>query len=177
MIMTRRDQSLRPNDDALPSDEMQIESTRTARIEFDLAQDGPYLKFTMADLDATGLVDGDLDNGFYLAILPGEVWNITFTLSNNWSWRFDPPAISFKSGGHAGYYRILSQSTTEIVMRARSKHPNAGPFPEDDHPFNLYVIMDHSATKDYPMMIDPDVKNPPPDNRKSEPSNLPVPLA
>ena len=152
------------NDDWLP-ESGQLEGTeRAARIELGLKPDGRYLQFTMADLDGTGVVGGNAADGFYLAIRPGEKWLLTLTLGSSWSWQFDNAPITFKHQSHAQYYRVISASAKSVVLQARSKHANAGNHPTDLHPFNLYVIMDQSAGKSYPLMIDPDVKNPPPPN-------------
>lgn len=154
----------RTNDDWLPASGQPDGTERTARIELGLKPEGRYLQFTMTDPDRTGVVGGNAADGFFLAIRPGESWLLTLTLGNAWSWRFDDAPITFKHQGHAQYYRVISASAKSVVLEARSKHASAGNHPADLHPFNLYVIMDQSAGKSYPLTIDPDVKNPPPPN-------------
>lgn len=172
----------RPNVDELPSMISVDQANKTAEVEFDLKPVGKYLKVVMRDLLYTGIIDGNADTGYYLRIEPGEHWQITMTLSDNWKWTFDKDPISFKRQGHANYYKLISQRPQQIVFEAKSKHaappvPNDPPWPPEDHPFNLYVLMNQSAGTTYPVTIDPDVKNPPlGGNRESPPTSQAVPL-
>ncbi len=182
MTTNERRVSPRPNDDALPSMITVDEVNKTAKVEFNLKPAGKYLKVVMSDPDLTGIIDGNADTGYYLRIGPGEHWLITMTLSRDWHWTFDTNPISFKRQGHSNYYKLISQSPQQVVFEAKSKHaappaPNDPPWPPEDHPFNLYVLMNQSAGTTYPVTIDPDVKNPPlGGNRESPPTSQAVPL-
>ena len=170
----------RKNDDELPSRSIASTIQYRAQIAFDIEPKGKNWIVKFIDKEASGLVDGDDVEGWYLAIQPGKNWEITFTLSANWNWKFDENPISFKTAGDAAHYRVASQSGTTLVVEAYSTLPAGNPAPKHDvlHPFNLYVLIDQSSKKSYPVTIDPDVKNPPVGSgRKSEPTSNPVPLA
>lgn len=164
--MTQRKQP-RQNDDETP--DLTASGTvgigKPAGIQFSFDPQRPYLVVLLNDLGKTGLVDGNSSNGFFLRIMPGDHWLITFTLDPKWNWSFDHDAISFKTKGHAKHYKVISQDHQKVVIEAKSPYPvhNPGdnwPTPEDQ-PFNLYVLMSQSPNKTYPITIDPDVKNPP----------------
>ena len=179
MTTNERRVSPHPNDDALPSMITDDQVNKRAKVVFNLKPAGKYLKVVMSDPDLTGIIDGNADSGYYLRIDPGEHWLITMTLSEDWHWTFDTNPISFKRQGHSNYYKLISQSAQQVVFEAKSKHASARipAWPFEDHPFNLYVLMNQSAETTYPVTIDPDVKNPPlGGNRESPATSQAVPL-
>ena len=93
--MTRRI-SPRTNNEELPSLVLTPGTVSQANIEFGLDASKPYLAFTMKDLNSSGIVRKDTGNGFFIAIDPGQRWDITITLDPNWDWKFDTDPISFK---------------------------------------------------------------------------------
>ena len=155
----------RKNEDETPDTAMASPGSKPARIEFGLMPQSPYLAVMLIDLDKTGLIDGNQQDGYFLTILPGDHWLITFTLNNAWHWTFDTDPISFKTAAHAKNYKLVSQSPRQVVIEASSpypKHISPNPWPKaEEQPFNLYVLMEQSNKKTYAMTIDPDVKNPP----------------
>ena len=137
---------------------------RNGRVEFGMDTSTGLFALTMAGTGDPGLVRGNQTDGYYLAIEPGENWTITFGLDPKRGWTFDDPAITFKDPKNAEYYTIISASPTTVVMQARSTHakPIPKPWPGVDHPFNLHLRVKQSDKVSYGLIIDPDLKNPPP---------------
>lgn len=180
--MTRRI-SPRTNNEELPSLVLTAGAVPQASIEFGLDASKPYLAFTMKDLNSSGIVRKDTGNGFFIAIDPGQRWDITITLDPSWDWEFDTDPISFKDMAHAKHYKVTSVKQRTLVLRAHSRLAGSLPppppaWPAQSHLFNLYLVVKQSASRTYPMIIDPDVKNPPPGGSSIiAPANTPVPLA
>lgn len=138
-------------------------ANRSGQVEFGMDTSTGLFALTMAGSGDHGLVRGNQNDGFFLAINPGDVWKITMVLDPKREWEFEDPAVTFKNPDDAQYYRILSFSPNVVVMRAKSTfaNPIPEPWPEVMHPFNLHLRVKQSATKSYVLIIDPDVGNPP----------------
>jgi len=105
---------------------------------------------------------------------------IEIELENNMQWEFDrlSPKLLAKSPMHWRYYAITSNPSTgtlkNIVLHATpTGRPKEDP---QTHPFNLYVLFDQGNGRKLPVIIDPDIKNPPPFPPLVEAVFGPVPL-
>lgn len=143
----------------------EMEPSRSGQVVLGMDTSNGLFALTMTETGGAGLVRGNQEDGYYLAINPGDVWNITLMLDPKLGWEFESPAISFKNPADAAYYRILSFNPKVVVMRGASTYakPIPEPWPVVKHPFNLHLRVKQSATKSYGLIIDPDLENPPGD--------------
>ena len=87
-------------------------------------------------------------------------------LAKDWNWNFDASPLTFKQAGQARYYQYVSSTADTLTFNARSRYdtPNPpNPQPERHH-FNLYVEIGQSGAVKNGFRIDPEVKNPPPND-------------
>jgi hypothetical protein len=121
-------------------------------------------------------------DGHFLFIERGQYVEFKITLDSAWDWRFDTNPISFKNRGHAPNYKLVSRQDDEIILWAKSTRPTSAlPGPSDppdnqNHEFNLYLIMTQTDLKGFPVRLDPDLKNPPPPPTLYKTTSGPVPI-
>lgn len=134
-------------------------------VQFGFDPSSGYFALTMAGSGDPNLVTGNQTTGFALAICPGDMWTIEFTLDPACHWQFADPAITFKNPRDKPYYQIVSNTPQKVVMTAKSTMagPLPPPWPQQIHPFNLNVTVGQSASASYDLVFDPIVENPPPD--------------
>jgi hypothetical protein len=151
------------------------------------------VRITMTSSESN--IGGDIDNGYYIAVKPGESWRILFKLSSQIDWEFDiNDPISFKDKEHISSqipfvgrkeknYSVSDITSNGFILTITSIHnPNTHVPPSDpgkSHPFNIYVKIRQSSLKLNAFRIDPDVKNPPPGGNLfhgTVPANTPVPI-
>ena len=163
---------LSSNDDELPlaGPAATGGSAKQAGVVFGMTPDGTgsarNLALTMRDEGPDRIVGGDQTKGFSLNIKPGEQWQIVIKLAKDWNWTFDDNPISFKVAGQARYYQYVSHTADTLTFTARSRYdtPNP-PTPQPErHHFNLYVEIGQSSALKNGFRIDPEVKNPPPND-------------
>lgn len=143
---------------------------KQAVVVFGMVPDGTgsarNLALTMRDEGPDKIVGGDQAKGYSLDIQPGEQWQIVIKLSPDWNWSFDENPISFKVAGQARYYQFVSNTADTLTFTARSRYDTPSPparQPERHH-FNLYVEIGQSGALKNGFRIDPEVKNPPPND-------------
>lgn len=160
------------NEDELPVTGLPSEGAniRQAIVLFGMKPDGTgaprNLALTMQDEGPDKIVGGDQTSGYALDIKPGEQWQIVIKLAKDWNWNFDDSPITFKQAGQARYYQYVSHTADTLTFTARSRYdtPNPpNPQPERHH-FNLYVEIGQSGAVKNGFRIDPEVKNPPPND-------------
>lgn len=119
---------------------------------------GNMIQFTMqktSGADSTGKTD---QHGHFLFVAPDHDLALTINLSKDWNWSFDKNPLSFKKEGDAAYYRLHSAGPDSITIWAKS----TGQSVPQTHGFNLYILMDQTKHRAFPIRVDPDLKNPPP---------------
>lgn len=160
------------NDDEVPATGFPAAgaTVKQAVVVFGMKPDGTgsarNLALTMQDEGPDKIVGGDLTRGYSLNIKPGEQWQIVIKLAKDWNWTFDDNPISFKVAGQARYYQYVSHTADSLTIIARSRYdtPNP-PTPQPErHHFNLYVEIGQSSALKNGFRIDPEVKNPPPND-------------
>ncbi|MFM5917898.1 MAG: hypothetical protein ACKOOL_10260 [Novosphingobium sp.] len=171
------------NEDTLPAGnpagDFSQAPIRHSAIELGIDTADKMIKFTMTHMSGENLTGSTDEDGHFLVIPSGAYIALTITLSTTWKWAFDNEPLSFKKHGDAHYYRLKDSSARSITIWARSTDP--APVPPtaghtQSHGFNLYVLMDQSSKKAFPVRLDPDLKNPPPPQYQ-QPAAGPVPIA
>ncbi|MDP3907705.1 nucleotide synthetase [Novosphingobium sp.] len=160
------------NEDELPVTGQPAEgaAVKQAIVRFGMLADGAgaarNLAVTMQDEGPDKIVGGDQTMGFSLNIKPGEHWQIVIRLAGDWNWTFDDSPISFKQAGQARYYQYVSQTADTLTFTARSRYdtPNPPVQQPERHHFNLYVEIGQSGALKNGFRIDPEVRNPPPND-------------
>jgi len=146
----------------------------TADILVDLVPDDRALVFKMKqsgfdeDDEEKKVIGYDNRWGYYIAAPFKTNLKLNIILSNSlWDWEFDDSAFRPKKEEHYGFYHFKKTTAERIELHVKStgnpQGPNPPPNPDpDSHPFELKVSMKQPGGGRLPIIIDPDVKNPPP---------------
>lgn len=167
------------NDDELPGGTFTTRPTTQSKILLGIDIVSHRVTFTMnnsAGLQSTGHTDAD---GHFIFLDRGEYVEFVITLDSAWQWTFDAEPITFKTRQHAKNYKLASVGLQELVLWAKSTRQASATPPKgdkEDHGFNLYLMLDQTGMKRFPVRLDPDLKNPPPPPGLFQPTSGPVPI-
>ena len=159
--------------------------TITADILVELVPDNRSLVFKMKqsgydeDGDDKKVIGHKDDWGYYIAVPEKTNLILNLILSNDrWDWWFDNSAFRPKDPKHNEFYHFKKTSAERIELHIKSTgNPQATPPADpDSQPFELKVSMKQPGGGVLPVIIDPDVKNPPPTGLPMIQPNLWVPI-
>lgn len=141
------------------------EAAKKGTIELSLTMQGKQLVFAMkhsAGDDLLKVVDGQT----CVAIHEKTIAKFVLNTSTDWSLDAKSGIMEFKDPLNWQYY-TLTYNPAEKPLRSFMLHarPTGKPSSDpQDHPFNLFALCPQpgAGSQPLPIMIDPDVKNPPP---------------
>ena len=139
---------------------------------------GATFKFEIIDkmLQFRIYVDGYADPTNYLPVPEMDV-DYLISLDSGLKWEFDfgpggdaDAALTFKNPGQAHYYRrepvqgAGGIDPTKLLLKAKwsGRGRNQYDAKTDDHPFNVAILLEQPGGGKLRVLVDPDVKNPPP---------------
>lgn len=154
------------NAEELPSGKFTDKPAKTSVVILNVDTSKKMLQFTMTKESGEDSTNGSDQDGHFLYIGSGEYIELIIKLSKDYKWKFaakDP--ISFKVKSDAGHYKLASFSSDSITIWAKSTDAKPKPPTADgaiSHGFNLYILLEQTPLKAFPVRLDPDLKNPPP---------------
>lgn len=135
-----------------------------AKIIIDLEPVDKMLKFSLQQITGTRqLVWPDPEFGSYIAVPSNTNLVLTLELSDNWKWYFSEMNLFPKDPNHDKFFHFVPNQWNPkiaILHLRNTGKPNSDP---QHHKFNICVDMvQPDSTMPLALVIDPDVKNPPP---------------
>ena len=160
-----------------------IKVSATVIVQINTTDDPRKLKFSMHS-DTDGIVGNTKESGSYILVSKGQHTEIHFRLSDAMDWQFSQADDRFTLGcsGHSPYYCRTDDGKdsrlTTVEIKSTGKNPETDPHSKlDDQKFNLAVGLIQVDAPDVVVIIDPVVKNPPPDGTSSAPAGVSVPIS
>ena len=165
--MTNFIETARPNknNEELPSGDFKDEPVKKSVVTLNVDTSKKMLQFTMKKKSGVDSTHGSNKDGHFMYVESGDYVAITLELSTDFKWKFDSDPITFKVKADAANYKLAARTDNSITIWAKSTDAKPKPPTADNaisHGFNLYILLEQTPLKAFPVRLDPDLKNPPP---------------